>query len=207
MYGSNAIDWNDGNVATLKTMWAAGRSHSQIAAVIPNASRSAIAGKIMRLKLPPRDKGHSAPRPRQFNGSGMMTASPPSPSPRSNITRLQVTANGHDKAPPKPAAENWPHRRTAATNLAERIEVADEPLPPILRGEKPDGTGIQLRDLDKSNCHWPKGDPLLEDFEFCGAKALPGLPYCAGHSRIAYAPPTARASSNKWALHRADTKS
>lgn len=193
---NQTVDWSDKHLATLKTMWAAGNSHSQIAAVIPNASRSAIAGKIMRLKLPARDKGHSSPKPRQFNGAtGAMTASPRSPRPRHNVTRRQAIANGHDKAP-KPTDENWPHRRTAETNRAERIEIADEPLPPILRGEAPNGTGIKFFDLNSANCHWPRGDPLHDDFEFCGAAAIKDMPYCARHSRIAHAPPKARVAAD-----------
>lgn len=202
------VDW-DKHIETLKTMWAAGNSASQIAAVIPDASRSAVLGKIMRLKLPARDKGHvrGPPRPRRFNGSAdAMTAAPRSPRPRHNITRLQATANGHDKAP-KPTDENWPHRRTAETNRAERIEIADEPLPPILRGEAPDGTGIKFAELRVGVCRWPRGDPAEPDFEFCGGKSLPDQPYCARHSRLAYAPPKARAAADNWALHRADTRS
>lgn len=183
---NQTIDWNDINITKLKTMWAAGNSHSQIASVIPNASRSAIAGKIMRLKLPARDKGHASP----------------SPLHRARHATAMTVTQRHGRI-------EQPQRRNPTNSLAEKIAIAEaEPgLPPILRGEAPDGTGIQLRDLTDINCHWPKGDPLEADFEFCGGKALPGLPYCAHHSRISYAPPRARVAADKWALHRADIKS
>lgn len=186
-------EWTDARIARLKKCWADGWSYSQIAADLGGIgmSRSAVAGKIMRLKLPPRDKGRASPTPRQFNSNGTMTASPVSPRPRHNVTRLQATANGHDKAPPQ--------RRNPSNSLAEKIAIAEaEPgLPPRLKGEAPDGTGIQLRDLTALNCHWPRGDPLDEDFEFCGGKALKGMPYCAGHSRIAYAPAALRTFSDR----------
>jgi GcrA cell cycle regulator len=147
------------------------------------------------MKLPPRDKGRPTPqaRVRVPRPAPYLSSSKPSP-PRS-------------AAPPKPTDENWPHRRTAETNRAERIEVADKPLSPILRGEAPDGTGIKFAELRVGVCRWPRGDPAEPDFEFCGGKSLPDLPYCAPHSRLAYAPPKARAAADNWALHRADTKS
>lgn len=36
-------------------------------------------------------------------------------------------------------------------------------------------------------CRWPFGDPKRSGFRFCGADAVPGLPYCVGHCRAAYA--------------------
>ena len=30
------------------------------------------------------------------------------------------------------------------------------------------------------------GDPRDENFGFCGDRALPGLPYCAEHAKVAY---------------------
>lgn len=36
------------------------------------------------------------------------------------------------------------------------------------------------------SCCWPFGDPGTPGFHFCGAKPLPGKPYCAEHAAIAY---------------------
>ena len=47
---------------------------------------------------------------------------------------------------------------------------------------------ISLLELNEATCHWPVGDPASPEFFFCGGKALPSLPYCAHHSRIAYQP-------------------
>lgn len=49
-----------------------------------------------------------------------------------------------------------------------------------------------LLELNDAVCHWPVGNPGEADFHFCGGKALPSLPYCAHHSRIAYPPPKPR---------------
>ncbi|WP_438381268.1 GcrA family cell cycle regulator [Asaia sp. BMEF1] len=35
-------------------------------------------------------------------------------------------------------------------------------------------------------CCWPNGDPGTPGFHFCGAKPVPGKPYCAEHCAIAY---------------------
>jgi GcrA cell cycle regulator len=172
MYGQTPVDWNVGAIETLKTKWAAGWSHSQIMSLIPNSTRSAIAGKIMRLKLPPRDKGH-------IRGLSPTPAPAKRPKPGKFASVLQVPAIT---------------RRNPNSSLAEKLAIAEaEPgLPERLHGEKPDGTGCKLIDLEIGRCKWPRGDPRDENFEFCGGKAIPDMPYCAGHSRLAYQPAQSR---------------
>lgn len=48
--------------------------------------------------------------------------------------------------------------------------------------------------LDSTNCHWPFGDDPHDrkKFFFCGAPAVKGLPYCAGHCQMAYKAPQPR---------------
>jgi GcrA cell cycle regulator len=45
-----------------------------------------------------------------------------------------------------------------------------------------------LLELSEERCRWPINSPGEEDFCFCGNQPLGGLPYCAGHSRLAYQP-------------------
>jgi len=173
----NVVDWNEANIAKLKSLWQKGLSCSQIAAEIPGSTRSAIIGKVHRLKLPPRRDSYSP------------STSRPAAVPR----------------PAKPKPSPLP-RRNQTNSVIERIAIAAaEPgLPDRLKGEAPTGEGIQLRQLSDLNCHWPKGDPRNPDFEFCGARAVPGFPYCAHHYRIAYEPPKLRAHMTKWSMHGAD---
>jgi hypothetical protein len=35
-------------------------------------------------------------------------------------------------------------------------------------------------------CAYPIGDPLLPGFRLCGARPIPGKPYCAEHAAKAY---------------------
>jgi GcrA cell cycle regulator len=39
------------------------------------------------------------------------------------------------------------------------------------------------------SCLWPHGHPNDRNFHFCGARPLPGKPYCAEHAAIAYIRP------------------
>jgi len=158
-----AVDWDDANIKTLTTMWAAGRSASEIAAVIPRASRSGVLGKIMRLKLPPRDKGHASP------GTGIRVRRV-APRPASSKVREQ----------------NWPHRRNPTNSLAEKLAIAeaDRGLPAELE-EPAIGSGIQLIDLTNSTCRYPFGHPSEENFFFCGADGADlqdRRPYCPFHT-------------------------
>ena len=43
-----------------------------------------------------------------------------------------------------------------------------------------------LLELSEERCRWPINAPGEKDFCFCGNRPLEGLPYCAGHSRLAY---------------------
>jgi GcrA cell cycle regulator len=45
-----------------------------------------------------------------------------------------------------------------------------------------------LFELSEQRCRWPIGTPRAEDFCFCGNTPVEGLPYCPGHTRLAYRP-------------------
>jgi GcrA cell cycle regulator len=45
-----------------------------------------------------------------------------------------------------------------------------------------------LLELSAERCRWPISTPGAADFCFCGNTPLGGLPYCAGHTRLAYRP-------------------
>ena len=50
-----------------------------------------------------------------------------------------------------------------------------------------------LFELSKERCRWPvNGD--AEEFSFCGNTPMAGLPYCQGHTRLAYRSLARRAS-------------
>jgi GcrA cell cycle regulator len=45
-----------------------------------------------------------------------------------------------------------------------------------------------LLELSEKKCRWPINTPGAEDFCFCGNTPVDGLPYCPGHTRLAYRP-------------------
>jgi GcrA cell cycle regulator len=51
-----------------------------------------------------------------------------------------------------------------------------------------EGRGCTLLELGHGKCRWPIDGPDGEDIFFCGNEPVPGLPYCAGHARLAYRP-------------------
>jgi GcrA cell cycle regulator len=63
---------------------------------------------------------------------------------------------------------------------AEVHPAADEPIHSEHR--------CSLLELSAEKCRWPINNPGTEDFCFCGNTPIEGLPYCAGHSRLAYRP-------------------
>ncbi|PZO87494.1 MAG: gcrA cell cycle regulator family protein [Micavibrio aeruginosavorus] len=64
------------------------------------------------------------------------------------------------------------------------------PVKPVMRTPEFKGKGVKMVDLDYRMCRWPNGDPKEETFNFCGCDAVPGLPYCPEHARVAYQVPT-----------------
>ncbi|HKU08487.1 MAG TPA: GcrA family cell cycle regulator [Bradyrhizobium sp.] len=50
-----------------------------------------------------------------------------------------------------------------------------------------------LFELSKERCRWPVNTEA-EEFSFCGNTPLAGLPYCQGHTRLAYRSLARRAS-------------
>lgn len=64
---------------------------------------------------------------------------------------------------------------------------APEEAEPVIE-EEPihNGHTCSLFELSKETCRWPISTPGQADFCFCGNPPLDGLPYCPGHSRLAY---------------------
>lgn len=78
-------------------------------------------------------------------------------------------------------------------NTSKKVKTepaAPRLVKPAVRLPEFRGKGVKMVDLDARSCRWPNGDPQEENFNFCGCEAIPGLPYCAEHSRVAYQIPT-----------------
>jgi len=66
--------------------------------------------------------------------------------------------------------------RTAAT-----ADISDKPVASVI----PLAPRCSLLELNNETCRWPVGNQPA-DIRFCGDRPLDGLPYCAGHARMAY---------------------
>lgn len=168
--------WTVERVDQLKSLWAAGHSCAQIASDLGcfahcfDRGRSAVIGKVHRLKLPvPASKTYK--RGNQRVAARALAAGPflTSPAPR--------LRNGHAPA----------LRRNPSHNVEASIESAQRaPGLPAKFNEPGPGEGVQLIDLTDSTCRWPFGRPGTEEFYFCGdasASLKDGRPYCAFHQR------------------------
>jgi GcrA cell cycle regulator len=68
------------------------------------------------------------------------------------------------------------------------LTVYAEPEPAAAEQPIHNGPGCSLLELSAEKCRWPINTPGAEDFCFCGNTPVEGLPYCAGHTRLAYRP-------------------
>ena len=104
------------------------------------------------------------------------------------ISRLNLTRDKEGASPIRPRKEAASHPRPRGAQRLRQILLkslpAVEPAPP----DEPihNGHTCSLFELSKDTCRWPISTPGQADFCFCGNPPLDGMPYCAGHSRMAY---------------------
>ena len=75
-----------------------------------------------------------------------------------------------------------------APRLRQILLKAYPAAPEGARADEPidNGHTCSLSELGRDTCRWPISTPGADDFCFCGNPPLGGLPYCPGHSRLAY---------------------
>jgi len=168
------MNWTDERVELLRKLWSEGLSASQIAAQLGGVSRNAVIGKVHRLKLSSRGRATAAPTHKK-------KASP---------------SAGGSKAASRPAAA---HRHVTASIGATALQVqfdaepvARHHLRPVEDVVVPISRRLKLVELNERTCKWPNGDPLAEDFSFCGNDSADSGPYCNFHSRVAFQPAAER---------------
>lgn len=162
------MNWTDERVELLRKLWSEGLSASQIAAQLGGVSRNAVIGKVHRLKLSSR--GRAAP-------------------PQARQKKAKTTA---PKAG-KPAAA--PSRPSPQTVGATALKVEYDAVPAVRPATRPDNgivvpisRRLKLIELSEKTCKWPNGDPLSEEFHFCGNDPAETGPYCGYHARLAFQP-------------------
>ena len=168
------MNWTDERVELLRKLWSEGLSASQIAAQLGGVSRNAVIGKVHRLKLSGRGRTSAAPARQKKTSQGSTVSK--SVSRATSTTRHVTTSIG----------------ATALQVQFDAQPVARHYLRPVENVVVPISRHLTLVELTERTCKWPNGDPLSEDFHFCGNDAAETGPYCGYHSRIAFQPASER---------------
>ena len=155
-----------------------GRSASFIAAALGAASRNAVIGKANRIGVKLNGDGRaSAPggtcaRAYRAPLAALLRSKP--------VSKRQTFAPAVSRDPRVPGSKPGDgDARKAAWTFAE-AEVGEM-------------RRVRFEDIREFACRWPLGDPRSGDFAYCGLKPAEGRSYCAGHCRMAYRRPEARA--------------
>lgn len=159
-----ATGWTPERTELLRRRHAEGWSSLQIAMELGGVSRTAVIGKIHRLKLNPRKRV---------------------------LAHLGATARSPRKTAPvvaKPVAirEELPAPAPAPVEPEPALDIPRENFFLPLPGTTP----IRLMQLTEATCKWPVDTVYGREGIFCGAPKEHDrkIPYCAVHSRIAINP-------------------
>ncbi len=104
---------------------------------------------------------------------------------RLNLTREKT---GDPQRPARKRAAKGQRPGTAPRLHQMLKELYGEPQPAADDEPIHNGHCCSLLELSEERCRWPISTPGAADFCFCGNTPLEGLPYCAGHTRLAYRP-------------------
>jgi GcrA cell cycle regulator len=162
------MPWTAEAVEDLKRLALEGRSASVIAAALGVASRNAVIGKANRIGIRLNGDGRAA-APRKARAHRSQWAEAPRPT-------LRVGNHGSDTT----LARVMPDGERNGAWIFSQAEVGEMQR-------------VRFEDIRESACRWPLGDPRSGEFAYCGLAPARGQSYCAGHCRMAYRPPNARA--------------
>lgn len=173
--------WTDERIELLKKLWAEGLSARQIADQLGGITRNAVIGKVHRLGL---------------SGRSATSAAAPvrAPKKRQDSTLKMVAGEPRSAKPGRTSKET-------AENRAPIFEVYVNPyIEPVDEIVIPASERVTIETLSEGQCKWPIGDPMSDDFHFCGRHQHGESVYCEFHTAKAYQP--ARRSVRKKEPHK-----
>jgi GcrA cell cycle regulator len=107
------------------------------------------------------------------------------------LSRLNLTRENSGEARHPPRTRDAKARRPRAVPRLQYQMLRNlyaEAQPAFDDESINDKNRCSLLELSEERCRWPINTPGAEDFCFCGNRPLETLPYCAGHTRLAYRP-------------------
>jgi len=164
--------WTRERVELLTKLWREGCTAVAIAARLGGVSRSAVLGKIFRLRL------------------GAATAQPAAPVGAD----AEAAKQKYRQATAAPSSNELPGSLASQCGVgllrrrrSGKRAIPTQPPPPPARSQHK-----TLLELTNDSCRWPHGRSGARNFFFCGAPGADlenGIPYCAQHMRRAYVAP------------------
>lgn len=181
------MSWTDERINTLKKMWGAGKSASEIAEKLGGVTRNAVIGKAHRLGL--------SGRPSPIKKVAPKKAASAAAAPAKKAAAPKPVAAPKPKAAPAPVKRAAPAPVKAAPVSRAPVNAPGKP-PEIIQlaalanaSSQPDGSIISILELNERTCRWPVGDPKDPAFGYCGSPVYAAHPYCAEHVAIAFQAP------------------
>lgn len=182
-HGNNA-PWPKPQVETLKTLWAEGKSASEIAKVLPGRSRCSVIAKVHRLGLAGRGMPESLTR-----------RAPTAPEVKRDRQTGAVVQNIAARTPPKPGPQNRPAVAFGKVEVVNAAETEKRRAAQQAQGAKiverfaapANDTAILLMERRRFQCAWPVGEPERPAQQMCcGLPTDPDAPvttasYCPAH--------------------------
>ncbi len=173
------MDWTPEAEQRVKEEREIGRSASEIADTLAleklgQVTRSAVIGKIHRMKLPRR--ACDAPKaPKKL----YLRARKPSGEVVPRVRKRRPRPRGYEIMATR--AANRRYRENYVAKLREMFATESVPAE-LASGAKP------FLELRPGQCKWPFGDPRKPDFCMCAKPVRRDKPYCDEHCEIAYDP-------------------
>jgi GcrA cell cycle regulator len=109
------------------------------------------------------------------------------------VHRLGLSGRAQPSAPgARPARPARPARTRAARRVAQTRPWS---APALAVGPLPEVGLATIVSVRRTQCRWPIGEPMADDFSLCGRPVGRGA-YCAAHGALAYRPVSQKAPAD-----------
>ena len=167
--------WTEQSIESLKRFANEGKSAAWIAVALGAPSRNAVIGKANRIGV-------------KLNGGPVRSGlEPPRPEAAWGPKRARSSADdsrSDGRLGQAPRGPSVSRARTRVPAISREKSRVDRWM--YATAEVGEMRRIALAQIGEVECRWPIGDPLQEDFAYCGLPIARGHAYCAGHCRLAY---------------------